>query len=240
MILDCPSCSAKFKVDPALLGESGRSVRCGNCGHSWHQTPPAAESEPRAETSAATDADPLSAAEAEPQAPVRPRRIDSLDKLDEQRGRGQRRAAESAKKRSLSGLVGWVLLVVFVLGVAGGLVVAREQIMAFAPGTAVYYESVGLGTKGGTGLDLRDVTSIRRTIDGERRLIVKGVIVNTSDRTLAVPKLRASLVDPDGAELGNWIFAADSSELPPGGVTTFETVAADPPREGNLNLVFVE
>ena len=232
MILDCPSCSAKFKVDPALLGETGRSVRCGSCGHSWHQMPLAPETEPSAEA-------PLVAA-AESASPERPPRADSLDKLDEQRGRGQRRAAVSSKKRATSGAVGWVLLVVFVLALAGGLVAARDMIVALAPGTAVYYESLGLRQTIGTGLDLRDVTSVRRTVDGERRLIVKGVIVNTSDRSLPVPRLQASLIDSDGARLGNWIFTADSSELPPGGVTTFETTAADPPREGNLNLVFVD
>ncbi len=232
MILDCPSCSAKFKVDPALLGETGRSVRCGNCGHSWHQMPLAPESEPSIEA-------PLIAA-AETATRDRPPRADSLDKLDEQRGRGQRRAAVSSKKRATSRALGWVLLVVFVLALAGGLVVARDLIVALAPGTAGYYESLGLGKTIGTGLDLRDVTSVRRTVDGERRLIVKGVIVNTSDHSLPVPRLQASLVDSNGASLGNWIFTADSSELPPGGVTTFQTSAADPPREGNLNLDFVD
>ncbi|ACJ01438.1 zinc-ribbon domain-containing protein [Rhodospirillum centenum] len=38
MILSCPACSKRFLLDAALLG-SGRRVKCGNCGHIWHQEP---------------------------------------------------------------------------------------------------------------------------------------------------------------------------------------------------------
>ena len=40
MILNCPSCSAKFMVSAAALGASGRDVRCGKCGHMWFVEPP--------------------------------------------------------------------------------------------------------------------------------------------------------------------------------------------------------
>ena len=137
-------------------------------------------------------------------------------------------------------MLGWVLLTLFLVALVGGLVVAREKIVALAPGTAAYYERLGLQEMIGGGLDLRDVTSVRRSVDGESKLIVRGVVVNVSDRVLSVPRLQASLIDAGGAELANWIFAADSSELPPGGITTFETVTSDPPGQGNLSLVFVE
>lgn len=39
MILTCPSCTKRFLLDAALLG-TGRRVKCGNCGHVWHQDPP--------------------------------------------------------------------------------------------------------------------------------------------------------------------------------------------------------
>jgi len=40
MILVCENCNAQFVVNAAKLGPSGRQVRCGSCGHSWHQDPP--------------------------------------------------------------------------------------------------------------------------------------------------------------------------------------------------------
>ncbi len=137
-------------------------------------------------------------------------------------------------------MLGWGLLVLFLAALIGGLVVAREKIVALAPGTAAYYERLGLREMIGEGLDLRDVNSVRRSVDGESKLIVRGVVVNVSDRARMVPRLRATLIDAEGAELANWTFRADSSELPPGGLTTFETVTADPPGQGNLKLVFVE
>ena len=139
-------------------------------------------------------------------------------------------------------MASWVLLalVALAVAVAGVLVVARDKVVAWYPEAEAHYAALGLSVTVAAKLELRDVTSVRRTVDGERRLIVKGVIVNTSGRTMAVPRLQASFIDSEGTQLGNWIFAADSSELPPGGVTTFETTAADPPREGNLSLDFVD
>ena len=39
MIVRCSACRTRYLVDPAALGETGRRVRCTNCGHVWHQTP---------------------------------------------------------------------------------------------------------------------------------------------------------------------------------------------------------
>jgi predicted Zn finger-like uncharacterized protein len=277
MILNCPNCGAKFKVNAALLGETGRSVRCGNCAHSWHQAPPVPETVEDGPPDAAAewDGDSPSAAVPEPAEEVapetaeawgdespptstpepaediapdttaassgasRPARPDSLDKLDEQRRRRQRGPAAPPEKKS-SQVLGWTLLTLFLLALAGGLVVAREKIIALAPGTAAYYERLGLQAMIGDGLDLRDVTSERRSVDGESQLIVRGTVVNVSGRVRTVPRLRASLIDANGTELADWTFRADSSELQPGGSTVFETVTNDPPDEGNLRLVFVE
>jgi predicted Zn finger-like uncharacterized protein len=240
MILDCPSCGAKFKVDAALLGETGRSVRCGSCAHSWHQAPrvPEAVAERPPAPEPVQESPPHGTAAADNG--TWPKRIDSLDKLDEQRRRGRRGSAASPETKAPSRILGWMVLTLFLLALAGGLVVAREKIIALAPGTAAYYERLGLQAMIGDGLDLRDVTSVRRTVDGQKTLIVRGAVVNVSDRVQSVPRLRASLIDAGGTELKNWTFRVDSAELPPGSTTTFETATEDPPSDGDLKLVFVE
>ncbi len=39
MILACPSCGARFNLDPAKLLPAGRNVRCAKCDHRWRQMP---------------------------------------------------------------------------------------------------------------------------------------------------------------------------------------------------------
>lgn len=39
MIVTCPECSTQFKLDPALLGQDGKKVKCASCEHIWLQKP---------------------------------------------------------------------------------------------------------------------------------------------------------------------------------------------------------
>ena len=311
MILNCSSCGASFKVDTALLGTNGRSVRCGSCGHSWHQMPPdddlkpefgaqdiaeeqvdieieevakeapepeideiteedlepeieevaeeAPEPEPEVEAFAEDDdeleiedvADTGVAArfedddtdeqDVEPRIAAVSRPDPTLDKLDQQRKRVQARSSVVvSERRSPSQVIGWIALLLLLAVLAGVLWVGKSQIIAWAPGTVRFYEMAGLHAGVGQGLDLRDVISDRRVVEGERRLVVEGTVVNISENLLRVPQIKASLTDGEGAELAQWVFAADSETLPPGGFTTFQTSTANPPDEGNLSLAFIE
>ena len=52
MILACPACDTRFRVaDREFSGAAGRTVRCGNCGHVWRETPPASPPPDRSERS---------------------------------------------------------------------------------------------------------------------------------------------------------------------------------------------
>ncbi|MDH3240105.1 MAG: zinc-ribbon domain-containing protein [Alphaproteobacteria bacterium] len=46
MIITCPSCQTRYKVDPKNFGAKGRRVRCTNCKETWNQGP--ADEAPRA------------------------------------------------------------------------------------------------------------------------------------------------------------------------------------------------
>ena len=35
MIITCPNCNKKFKIDNSLISEEGRDLQCGSCNHVW-------------------------------------------------------------------------------------------------------------------------------------------------------------------------------------------------------------
>ena len=35
MIIACPNCNKKFKIDLILIPEEGRDLQCGSCNHVW-------------------------------------------------------------------------------------------------------------------------------------------------------------------------------------------------------------
>ena len=35
MIIGCPSCKKKFKIDDSLIPAKGRNLQCGSCNYSW-------------------------------------------------------------------------------------------------------------------------------------------------------------------------------------------------------------
>ena len=36
MIIKCPNCEKKFKVESSLIPDNGRIIQCGSCNHTWN------------------------------------------------------------------------------------------------------------------------------------------------------------------------------------------------------------
>jgi predicted Zn finger-like uncharacterized protein len=159
--------------------------------------------------------------------------------------RGPRRTASKPPRRArarreASLAAGWILFLVVVTGLAAGFYFGRAQLVAMVPQMTRLYDLVGLSAESAElGLELRDVKSVRRLVDGDRVVVIEGLVVNVSGQTRRVPPLRASLTDAEGEELDRWTFEAVDASLAPGEATEFETVAKNPPREGNLSIDFV-
>jgi predicted Zn finger-like uncharacterized protein len=236
MHLTCPSCETKFLIDPDQIGPAGRRVRCGNCGHDWVQARPT-ESESEAASSESLESpseEPGLAAEEAVVEPPRPeparRRSGPKPVRSTQPEPGGRRVA-----------IGWMLFLVVVIALGAAAYFGRERIVAAVPAAGELYRMAGLDTKPapGAGLELREVKSVRRMIDGDRVVVIEGVVANLTDQSRSVPELRASLTDSSGKRVDEWKFSAKQASLPPGGVTTFETSTKKAPREGSLAIDFV-
>lgn len=229
MKLVCPSCKSGFLVDANALGSAGRTVRCGQCGHSWLAKPDD-EAVLELETPAEEEGD------------LTPR-LAEFD-AERRRSRAARRSTRpEPKRRSSAG--GWILFALVVAAVGVGAVFGRQQVMAWAPETERLYALVGLAGEPravespAIQLRLEEVTSNRRELDGAPALVIEGQIVNPTDQPQEVPPLVATLYDPAGIELKRWTFAAEVEVLPPGGQIAFQTSTENPPNQGNLNLSFV-
>jgi predicted Zn finger-like uncharacterized protein len=214
MNLTCPSCATTFVVEFQQLGPSGRQVRCGSCGHSWYQA---------AEDEAAADAAPAEAVQPVAQPAAQP--------VQE---------SQAARRGISARLLGWILFLAVVGGLGAGLYFGRAQVVALVPAAANLYQMAGLGPpQAGITLELRDVHTVRRVVDGAQVVVVEGLVANTTDEPQPIPLLRAHLTDAKGAEIETWTFAASVTTLPASGSAGFETIAKNPPSEGRILIDFV-
>ncbi|WP_277738574.1 DUF3426 domain-containing protein [Ferruginivarius sediminum] len=261
MILTCPSCGARFRIDADKLSPRGRSVRCSKCQHVWHQTPPDA-GESQAASDTAADETPAAVPEAEgrgefsplpeedpiPQGlRAAPEEGEPTPEEDLERfGAARRRRALHAERepepvRRRAGPLGWLVLLMVVAAIVAGLWFGRNELVARVPQAAALYDLVGLPVSAvAPDLELRDVSRRRSVADGKSLLTIEGRIINTADASREVPGMRVVLFDAGGNELSRWTFKPEAKTLPPGGETHFSTSRADPPDEAReLSLTFV-
>jgi len=255
MILSCPNCASRFRVDADKLGMRGRKVRCAKCGHTWHASPDDGEAEePLAGEAAEASASSPAAEQAESPSPqgaentdddpplsfasfeeVRQRAADARARGGRRRERPERH--ETSRRRPV---VGWSVFILVVAAILAGAWFGRHGIVERFPRAAGLYDLVGISVNTvAPGLELRNVRRKRETANGTSFLVISGEILNTSDSTRAVPGLKITLFDAAGQELVSWRVNAADAALPPGGRTTFRAQRANPPDTAReLSLMF--
>ena len=67
------------------------------------------------------------------------------------------------------------------------------------------------------------------TVDNIERLIVQGIVVNTSEQDTKIPPLVATIHGGDGKVIKEWTFEANTSDLRPHDSAAFEIALNDPP-----------
>ena len=111
------------------------------------------------------------------------------------------------------------------------LVVWRADVVRLLPQTANFYKLVGLNVNL-RGVAFKDVKVTTETVEGKPVLVIEGVIVAESKKTVDLPRLRFSVRDAQGAEIYAWNSVLDQTTLKPGDHTWFRSRLASPPAEG--------
>ena len=209
MILSCPVCRTRYQVDEgALRGQSGRTVRCAQCGHTWHQAAlPKALAE-REEDNAG--------GRLEPALEVPPRPTPTFEVPPRQRA-----VPEPARGRSRWGTLRWlVIAILLAVAVLAGIVVARGAVVALWPSAARLYALGGFSAESpGAGLKIEKLAP-SRTPDG---LLIEGDIANSGKTTQDVPRLRVALRDAAEKEVQFKIVDPPQPRLAPGAIAHFKT-----------------
>jgi len=149
--------------------------------------------------------------------------------------------------------IGWLLLVLTVGAIVAGLWFGREPLVAFWPPADRLYQIIdGLAVpekqlaqepstpKNKVGLSIQDVTHKYLNTNGANLLQVSGRVVNITDETRPVPRLRVSLQDKNTRELVNWVVVPTAPSLAPGATLAFETEIDNAPKATrNLGVTFV-
>ncbi len=130
------------------------------------------------------------------------------------------------------------LVVVILIGVVAGALGGRERIVARWPESKAWYQAVGISVN--LPLDgLEIVAHMKRLSEsGVGVIVVSGDVFNTSDRSVAVPRLRGVFRDAAKQELASWTFRPAGDRLLPGGSIPFSDRYENPP-EGAVDLVVV-
>ncbi|MDE2029897.1 MAG: zinc-ribbon domain-containing protein [Alphaproteobacteria bacterium] len=231
MILECPSCHARYLLQIGLFAQGGRQVRCARCKYSWHATlptnmdvfaapePPAQASKPVFSSSPASP--PLGSAAPEHSFSA------NLPAVIKKKGWREK------------GVLALKILAVLVLAVLWP-VFAREDIVKTFPSLRGVYEAAGLQVgRAGLGLKFEKVKSELKYDSGTMRLFVTGVVHNTTGETQFVPDIKARALAPDGSIVQSWWVAAPAPTIQGGAGVPFHT-AVNAPMNKTIENVFLE
>ena len=194
MILQCPSCAARFLVADSMVPPSGRTVKCGKCSNQWFVTS-------QASAVGTTDFAALTAqayAEAAPQ-PHDPKQLPALP------GRPLRAWPFQLAAGVLA--VIWCMIAIY----------------AYFPSWHTSFLSgiyTSLGATRTNGLVFADVQMGSEMVGGRTRYTVAGSIENNNSKPRLIPLVRIQIKDSEGEIILSKKYEVNET-LEPGGVYPF-------------------
>ena len=238
MILSCPSCQARYLVNPVQLGGAGRRVKCARCHHVWYEERPA---DSLVAAAPSQRADPLDQtaprpdlAASRPQAPAAepPPSASSYDPYPPVSGQ---LPSTVVLRRSRVPAAFWTLLVLLVGAVVVVGAVARDDMVRLYPPAIAFYEAMGLTVDRSVLADhpqlqpaLR-IAGLVSAIDETGGLLVSGTVVNDADDGRRIAPLTIALRDTDGRALASHPVDLGRNRLEAGQSVAFEIAIEDWP-----------
>ncbi len=265
MIITCPNCSTRFRLNADLLGDAGRNVKCAKCAHRWFADPSQLSSEPD-RTAKPAEAAPAPPPPAPPPPAPPPPAPPPVEENEEAPSDEAETATEEFEEEdefissppipseeeiaqfqakppeTKSILKWWVLLLVVIVVLVGTVFSLPRYIVALYPPSNKLYMLVGMGGDVlGSGLEIPDY-KIESRLDGKDRIVlIKGEIKNTTDHVMDVPLIRGSVRNAKEKELYVWWFKTKEPRVLGGESVLYETEIRNPPRGGvNVSVTFTQ
>ena len=236
MIIACPKCFTRYNVPAASLGSVGRMVKCKNCGHKWHQSPPEGTAvgtsqdtsqPPRSDTNTHTKPDSF-----EGKAPIAP----LPQEQNQTRESGNVPALRGPGGQKILPLwVGMAMGAVLTLVVLGVGVLIKEPLFKALPAMASIISSedptkkLEASTADTQGLVVENIQRDIIEEGGFTTYVIAGEVVNTNMNQTSVPNLKVSLLDERGNLIDQWRVQPQQHTLSPTERTTWVCYFYNPP-----------
>src|SRR5262245_33622906 len=258
MLIACPNCSTSYMIDPASLGEAGRTVRCARCKTTWFASLPemagaGSDDEPTSTTGVirpdhsaedtagqehTIEADaqseeaaqaPATVTDAPPIVPAEPpAEPEATADADEVENFAARRKRLHARRKKERRSSRWTALILVLFAFNVALIGARSEVVRFFPQTASLFAAVGLPVNLRQ-LKFENMRISKETQEGLSALVIEGTIVSVAGKATEVPRLRFAARDAAGQEIYTWNALPSRSILGPGEKLDFRSRFVPPP-----------
>lgn len=223
MRIFCPACSTEYEANDSEIPDDGRDVQCTVCQHGWHfvKNPNIQKNQSSKNTPFASSAN-----EDEDVKESMPSIfIQFLKKITED--------------PRLQFVAAWLFLFTVIGGISYTGSVQYEALIRRHPQLAKIANFMFQNSKENlfAGFELTKPRIHSEFISGKRVLVIEGDIQNTSDTSLTIPVMRASLLNSQGQEIIVWNIQYPEDIIAANTMVTYNSRMEDPPIDSESFLI---